>query len=128
MVNTSEELDSLIFRVCAGSTQTAQTQTMGVAVSSMHHIPENLNLHHICYQNLRFPCSAAVDKHFRGTFSHFNNIQLHMLFYSHALSNLGSETTLIDVLCMNRVCLEIHDLTSEATDCVLIKFDIGYPH
>ena len=51
-----------------------------------------------------------------------------MLFYSHALSNLGSETTLIDVLCMNRVCLEIHDLTSEATDCVLIKFDIGYPH
>jgi len=79
--------------VYAGSTQTTQTQMMGVAFSSMHHIPENLNLHTTCYQNLRFPYPAAVYMHYNGPFSHFNKIQLNMLFYTHALLHLGLETT-----------------------------------
>jgi hypothetical protein len=66
--DVSEELESSIFRVCADTTYIAQNQTMGVAVSSMYHIPENLNLHHDCYQNLGFPNSAAVYMHFCDSF------------------------------------------------------------
>lgn len=116
----SDRLDSFLRRVCAGS-----TQTIGVAVSSMHHIPENLNLHHTCYQNLRFPHSAAVYMHYHGLFSHYNNIQLHMVFYTHALLHLGLETTPLLMSFAYEPSVQKYTILPE---CVLIKFDIGCPH
>jgi hypothetical protein len=66
---------------------------MVVAISSTHHIPGNLNRYHTCYQNLGSPYSAAGYMHYHDQFSHFNNIQLHTLFYGHELLLLGLETT-----------------------------------